>query len=134
MKMAIGIDIGGTKVAAGIISETGELLKRAEVKSDPSDREKMFSKVVEAVEQVLEDSIYSLADMEGIGVGVPGKVDLEQGIAVFKIIYHGPSFLSLPGYGSNLDSSGLRSTMMYTWRPLPSGRRPRQKAMKRLST
>ncbi|MEH7306099.1 ROK family protein [Neobacillus drentensis] len=84
MKMAIGIDIGGTKVAAGIISETGELLKRAEVKSEPSDREKMFAKVVETVEQVLEDSTYSLVDMEGIGVGVPGKVDREQGIAVYQ--------------------------------------------------
>ncbi|MEY2193522.1 ROK family protein [Neobacillus sp. BF23-41] len=84
MKMAIGIDIGGTKIAAGIISETGELFKRAELKSDPSDREKMFVKVVEAVEQVLEDSTYSLADMEGIGVGVPGKVDQEQGVAVYQ--------------------------------------------------
>lgn len=84
MKTAIGIDIGGTKIAAGIISETGELLKRAVVKSDPSDREKMFTKVVEAVEQLLEDSSFSLADMEGIGVGVPGKVDREQGIAVFQ--------------------------------------------------
>jgi glucokinase len=84
MKVAIGIDIGGTKIATGIITESGNLIKRAEVKSDPSDREKMFSKVVEAVEQVLEDSAYSLGDMEGIGVGVPGKVDREKGIAVFQ--------------------------------------------------
>ncbi|MGG2131317.1 ROK family protein [Bacillus sp. S2(2024)] len=79
--MAIGIDIGGTKIAEGIISETGELLKRAEVKSDPFDREKMFVKVAVALEQVLEDSTYSLADMEDIGVGVAGKVDREKGIA-----------------------------------------------------
>ncbi|KON88783.1 kinase [Sporosarcina globispora] len=84
MKKAIGIDVGGTKIAAGIISETGELLKRAEVKSDPSDREKMFIRVVESVEQVLKDSTYSIGDMEGIGVGVPGKVDRDQGIAVFQ--------------------------------------------------
>ncbi|MGM2836657.1 ROK family protein, partial [Bacillus cereus group sp. Bce025] len=49
MKKAVGIDIGGTKIAAGVISETGELLERAEIKSDPSDREKMFGKVVEAM-------------------------------------------------------------------------------------
>ncbi|QCJ45331.1 ROK family protein [Bacillus sp. S3] len=84
MKKAIGIDIGGTKVAAGIISEGGELLKRAEVKSDASDREKMFASVVEAVEQLLRDSSFSIADMAGIGVGVPGKVDRENGIAVFQ--------------------------------------------------
>lgn len=84
MKNAIGIDIGGTKIAAGIITESGELLKRVDVKSDPSDREKMFARVLEAVEQVLEKSSYSLDDIEGIGVGVPGKVDCENGVAIFQ--------------------------------------------------
>ncbi|MEF7655560.1 ROK family protein [Bacillus sp. ZJS3] len=84
MKKAVGIDIGGTKIAAGIISDTGELLERVEIKSDPSDREKMFGRVVEAVEQVLKKSSISIANIEGIGVGVPGKVDREKGIAVFQ--------------------------------------------------
>lgn len=82
MKKAIGIDIGGTKIAAGVISQSGELLHRAEVKSDPSDRENMFSQVVTAVEQVLEGTSFS--EIEGIGVGVPGKVDRENGIAIFQ--------------------------------------------------
>ncbi|WHY00177.1 ROK family protein [Neobacillus sp. DY30] len=82
MKKAIGIDIGGTKIAAGIITESGELLDRQEVKSDPSGRESMFKQVVTAVEQVLEGT--SLSEIEGIGVGVPGKVDTENGIAIFQ--------------------------------------------------
>jgi glucokinase len=52
MKRAIGIDIGGTKSAAGIITESRELLYRTEVKSNPSDREKMFEQVVRAVKLV----------------------------------------------------------------------------------
>lgn len=84
MKQAIGIDIGGTKIAVGIVTETGKLLHRSEVKSDPSDREKMFAKVVEAVESVLQTSTLSINDIAGIGVGVPGKVDRENGIAVFQ--------------------------------------------------
>jgi glucokinase len=82
MKKAIGLDIGGTKIAAGIISEAGELLYRQEVKSDPSDRESMFKQVVTAVEQVLRGTAFS--EIEGIGVGVPGKVDRENGIAIFQ--------------------------------------------------
>ncbi|MEH7251533.1 ROK family protein [Neobacillus niacini] len=82
MKKSIGIDIGGTKIAAGIISEAGELLHRTEVKSDPSDRESMFKQVVTAVEQVLKG--ISFSEIEGIGAGVPGKVDRENGIAVFQ--------------------------------------------------
>jgi glucokinase len=84
MKKAIGIDIGGTKIAAGIIAESGELLNCMEVNSDPSDRESMFNQVVKAVEQVLEGSSFSWSEIEGIGVGVPGKVDREKGIAVFQ--------------------------------------------------
>jgi glucokinase len=82
MKKAIGIDIGGTKIAAGIISDSGELINRAEVKSDPSNRENMFKQVVTAVELVLKETAFS--EIEGIGVGVPGKVDRENGIAVFQ--------------------------------------------------
>jgi glucokinase len=80
----IGIDIGGTKIAAGIITEAGQLLHRTELKSDPSDREKMFTKVTEVVESVLDESSLSIDRLEGIGVGVPGKVDRENGIAVFQ--------------------------------------------------
>lgn len=82
MKKAIGIDIGGTKIAAGIISESGELLTRAEVKSDSTGRERMFEQVVKAVELAIDGSQFS--DLEGIGVGVPGKVDHEKGIAVVQ--------------------------------------------------
>ncbi len=84
MKRAIGIDIGGTKIAAGIVTESGELLYRSEVKSDPSDREKMFEQVVWAVGQVLEMSSLTWSELVGIGVGVPGKVDRENGVAIFQ--------------------------------------------------
>lgn len=84
MKKAIGLDIGGTKIAAGIVTERGELLGRVEVKSDPSSREAMFAKVAEAVERVLNEGSDTLANIEGVGVGVPGKVDRKEGIAVYQ--------------------------------------------------
>lgn len=82
MKRALGIDIGGTKIAAGIVSESGELLHRVAVESDPANRESMFKQVVIAAEQALEGTSFS--DFIGIGVGVPGKVDRENGIAIFQ--------------------------------------------------
>lgn len=82
MKRAIGLDIGGTKIAAGVVTEQGELLRRVEVKSDPSSREAMYARVAEAVERVLSEG--SVTDIDGIGVGVPGKVDRKAGIAVYQ--------------------------------------------------
>lgn len=84
MKKSIGLDIGGTKIAAGIITEKGELLHRIELKSDISNRENMFAQVVKIIETLLDYSEVSLSEIKGIGVGVPGKVDRKTGIAVFQ--------------------------------------------------
>ena len=56
----------------------------------------MFGKVIEAMEQVLRKSSISIADIEGIGVGVPGKVDFERELPFSKqftleaVSYFGP--------------------------------------------
>ncbi|MBY7142855.1 ROK family protein [Virgibacillus sp. NKC19-3] len=84
MKYAIGLDIGGTKVASGIINQNGDIIQREIAKSDPSTRENMFSSVVTCLEQLLGHSSIPISDIYGIGAGVPGKVDRKNGIAVFQ--------------------------------------------------
>jgi len=84
MVYALGVDIGGTKVAAVIIDEHGKIHSRTEVPSNQKNREKMFDQVTNSVEMVLEKSNISLSDIKGMGVGIPGKVDREKGIAIFQ--------------------------------------------------
>lgn len=84
MAYALGVDIGGTKIATIIIDENGKIYKRAEVPSDSSHKEKMFDQVIRSIELVLEESQISISEIKGIGVGVPGKVDRENGVAVFQ--------------------------------------------------
>lgn len=84
MKYAIGIDIGGTTVASGIVNQQGDLIQQEIVDSDPSDRERMFEQVVHCVEKLMDHSSIPLSDISGIGAGVPGKIDIENGIAVFQ--------------------------------------------------
>ncbi|ASK62193.1 kinase [Virgibacillus phasianinus] len=84
MTYALGVDIGGTKVAAVIIDQHGKILYRAEVLSNRVDREKMFKQVVKSIEIVLANSSLEISDMKGVGVGVPGKVDRKNGIAIFQ--------------------------------------------------
>lgn len=80
----MGVDIGGTKIATVTINAQGKIFKRSEVPSDPSDKEKMFAQVVRSIELVLEESGLDIKEIQGIGVGVPGKVDRENGIAIFQ--------------------------------------------------
>ncbi|HIZ52896.1 hypothetical protein ACWOEJ_01760 [Enterococcus eurekensis] len=52
MKKLIGVDIGGTKVAVGLISPNGEVLEELIVPSDGTNREKMFEIVVAAIQSL----------------------------------------------------------------------------------
>lgn len=81
---SVGVDIGGTKIAAAIINEKGEVQTRHEISSMPNDREKMFEQVAACIEQVIRNAGLDYADIHGLGVGLPGKVDRQQGVAVFQ--------------------------------------------------
>lgn len=81
---ALGVDIGGTKIAAVLMNRNGDIQQRSEVASDPSDKERMFSQVTKSIEMVLEKSNVMISEINGIGIGVPGKVDREKGIAIYQ--------------------------------------------------
>lgn len=92
MRYSIGIDIGGTKIASGIINENGDVIQQAKVLSDPSDQESMFQQVVLCVRRLLNHTSIPLKEIAGIGAGVPGKVDVANGIAVFQNNIPWPNF------------------------------------------
>ncbi|MGX7352365.1 hypothetical protein RU97_GL001822 [Enterococcus canis] len=83
MKYAIGIDIGGTKVAGGLVDAAGNVTHVTRLPSKASDREGMFTVVCRVIEQVLQESQLSASEV-AVGVGVPGLVDRARGIAVFQ--------------------------------------------------
>lgn len=84
MQYAIGVDIGGTKIASGLINEHGDLIQQKTVPSDPTGREAMFQQVINSIEELLGNCSIPKNEVAGMGVGIPGKVDREQGIAIFQ--------------------------------------------------
>lgn len=84
MVYSLGADIGGTKIAAAIIDEKGNCSSRTEFPSITTDREAMFNQVVLCLEETLRKSGLSVHDLDGIGIGVAGKVDHKNGIALFQ--------------------------------------------------
>lgn len=81
---ALGIDIGGTKIAFAIIDKNGQLSHSHTVPSNVHDAEALFQCVVDGINTVLDNSSLSLTELNSIGVGLPGKVDHKNGIAVFQ--------------------------------------------------
>lgn len=84
MAWALGVDIGGTKVAGGLVSAAGKCLHYTELPSIPGDGDEMFRQVMRTIRNVMLEAGVSSSDIRGIGVGVPGKVDREKGLAVMQ--------------------------------------------------
>lgn len=85
MKKYIGIDLGGTFIKGGIVTEKGEILLQDKV---PTEREKGEDKVTENIanlcKSLLSRAGLSTADVEGIGMGVPGMIDSAKGEVVYS--------------------------------------------------
>ena len=82
-EFVIGIDIGGTKIAAGLVDSAGIIVARAKQPSPVKEGPGGVLKTVSAViREVLESAGASAEGLEGIGVGVPGVVDAKKGVVL----------------------------------------------------
>lgn len=84
MAFSLGVDIGGTKIAAAVIDENGNSSSRTELPSITIDDEAMFRQVIRCLEETISKSRLAIHDFAGIGIGVAGKVDHENGIALIQ--------------------------------------------------
>lgn len=84
MSYLLSLDIGGTKIATVVANETGEIVSRVEYASVSSDREAMFAQVVKSIEEALIEAGITVDQVSGMGLGVPGKINRDEGIAVFQ--------------------------------------------------
>lgn len=77
--MALGIDIGGTKVAAGVVDGAGVI--REELRRDTPGRD---PRAVEAVIAELVRELGSRHDVRSVGIGAAGWMDLDGGTVMFS--------------------------------------------------
>jgi len=81
--MIIGVDIGGTKVAAGLVDSTGEITLKTRVPMIPAgDAATGFAAVVNAVEAVFAAAPETRAALKGIGLCAPGPLDPKTGVVL----------------------------------------------------
>lgn len=79
-KVNVGIDIGGTKVNIGIVNEDGKILDKSKISSEnSSDMSKFVKQIAEALFDLINRNEISAKEINFIGVGVPGTVDMNTG-------------------------------------------------------
>ena len=76
---AIGVDVGGTKILAGIVDRQGEVARREERSTPISSQDELLSELDRIVETLLED------DVAGLGFGLPSTIDQRTGRAVSSV-------------------------------------------------
>ena len=78
MSLACGIDVGGTKIAGGVVDENGTILEALRVESPATD--------VAAIEAAIEKLVTELRTrhpIEAVGVGAAGYIDKARAVVLF---------------------------------------------------
>jgi glucokinase len=82
-RLYLGVDVGGTKVQASLVQESGEIIGRERC---PTPRQGGPERVVAAIEKTMDDMVrkggIAADDLTSIGIAVPGVVDPDRGIVV----------------------------------------------------
>ncbi len=79
----VGIDLGGTNIAAGVVDQDGKLLNKVSVPTNPKEgQEALFDNLAGIVRLAAKDAGLDFSEIQGVGVGVPGPVDKTGRIAL----------------------------------------------------
>lgn len=76
----VGVDVGGTKVAAGRV--TGP--RAAEIAERPTDL-RSAAALLEQIESAVGETIERTGPADAVGIGVPSQVDFERGTVVASV-------------------------------------------------
>src|SRR5690242_13925229 len=80
----VGVDLGGTKILAGIFNSSLECIGMAEVSTKA---QRGVAAVVERIERCIRDAVdkadLNMKQIAGLGIGAPGAVDFSSGTVIF---------------------------------------------------
>ncbi len=81
----IGIDLGGTNIAAGLVDESGKILASDSV---PTGAERgsdaIISDMADLAKRIAEKNGYKISDIDAIGIGAPGTIDTDRGVVAYS--------------------------------------------------
>ncbi len=80
----VGVDLGGTKILAGVFDTGFNCLARMKISTKPErGPEGVIERVARCVRDAVDECDLSMKQIRGIGVGAPGAVDTEEGRVIF---------------------------------------------------
>ena len=93
-RVAIGVDIGGTKIAVGAVDSAGAVQARRTIATDvEAGFDAGLARLARAIDETMAEAGVDPSALEGIGLGCPGPFDEASG----RI----ENFYTLPGWEGN---------------------------------
>jgi len=92
-KFTVGIDLGGTNIKIGLISQQGRILKnKVLTTANFKNRYQLITTVVNSIKQFILEERLKANSILGLGMGLPGPVDSKRGVVYF--------FPNIPGWNN----------------------------------
>ena len=85
MKYYIGIDLGGTNIKAGVVSESFEIVSKATCKTNlPRPAEEICADMAKVALEAVKTAGLTLDDIEAVGIGTPGIANSAEGVIEYS--------------------------------------------------
>jgi glucokinase len=75
LQYVIGVDLGGTKIAAGVMDRAGTLVESREWPTPTSSQDDLLAALDAGIGELMRDSV------DAVGLGIPSRIDQRTGVA-----------------------------------------------------
>ncbi len=84
MKYYLGVDLGGTNIAVGIVNEKGEIVAKKSTKTlHKRGYEAIASDMARFCKELISENNIQEDDVVSAGIGSPGSIDKEKGVVIY---------------------------------------------------
>ena len=83
--LRVGVDIGGSKVAVLVVDADGDVRARRHVPAASAEPDEAIAQIAAVIRDAVAEAGATMADVEAVGLGVPGRVDRASGDVTFAV-------------------------------------------------
>lgn len=84
-KLILGVDVGGTKIAAAVVTDEGKVISRSYVStSAQAGPQVVIDNIFATIDKTISSSDVVLSQLSGIGIAAAGIIDSENGKVIFS--------------------------------------------------
>lgn len=81
----VGIDLGGTNIAAGVVDADCRIIAKASIPTKcPRPAEEIMDDMINVTMMVLDKAGIKMSDLSWIGIGAPGTINRETGVVEYS--------------------------------------------------